>query len=121
ADRQSNEIFDPATILPKFDNDVEFLQDLAGQFFSDCPRLLAEMHKAVANGDGTALEQAAHWIKGAVGNFATSTAFEAAFDLEKLGRAGDLAQAEEAITRLEEELERLKLALAILSDTICAT
>jgi signal transduction histidine kinase/CheY-like chemotaxis protein len=106
------EILDTAALLHRFDNDVEFLQELAGQFFSDCPQQLAEMRAAIAGGDHQALEQAAHSLKGAVSNFAAAAAFEAAAGLERLGRAGDLARAEALLAQLEDEIERLRLALA---------
>jgi len=113
-----SEILDTAELLHRFDNDVEFLQELAEQFFSDCPRLLAGMRAAVAGSDHQALEQAAHSLKGAVGNFAAAAAFEAAAVVEKMGRAGSLDQAEEAIAQLEAELERLKLALAACGEAL---
>jgi HPt (histidine-containing phosphotransfer) domain-containing protein len=64
--------------------------------------------------DPAEIERAAHTIKGSVGNFAAKAAFDAAMELERIGRDGTLDQAEAARVRLEDELDRLKPALAAL-------
>ena len=91
------------------------------QFLSDCPRLLGDLRAAIACGDGAALEQAAHSLKGAVANFAAAAAVEAAARLEQMGRARDLAFAEAGLARLEAELEHLNRALADLPDALAVS
>jgi len=59
----------------------------------------------------SALERAAHAMKGSVGTFSARAAMEAARELEERGRSGDLAGAEAALVKLEEEIERLMPAL----------
>jgi hypothetical protein len=49
-----------------------------------------------------------------VGNFGADAAFQAAFQLEKMGRAGDLTGVDEAYHTLETEMDRLRPALATL-------
>ena len=65
----------------------------------------------VAAGDASALKSAAHTLKGAVDNFAARPTFEAAWRLENLGRNGTLADASQALSALEKELDRLEPAL----------
>ena len=54
----------------------------------------------------------AHSLKGAIGVFSMTAAFEAAQVLESMGQAGDLTDVEDACNTLENELHQLKSALA---------
>jgi HPt (histidine-containing phosphotransfer) domain-containing protein len=84
---------------------------LAGLFLADSARLLSAVHEAVARADAEALEHAAHALKSSVGNFAAHAAYAASAKLEMLGRHGDLAEAQEAYAAVQQEIERLRLAL----------
>jgi CheY-like chemotaxis protein len=104
--------FDMALALERVDGDVELLKELAGLFLDDCPRRMEEIHQAIARRDASRLEQAAHNLKGSVGNFGAREAFEAARRLEKDRRAEDWVQAERDWAALKEAIERLEPALA---------
>ncbi len=80
---------------------------MAALFVSECPRLLAALHAAVAARDAVAIDQAAHALKGSVSNFAAPTAAAVAERLELAGRVGDVAASAELLRALEAELERL--------------
>lgn len=73
--------------------------------------MLAALRAACAAGDAAAIEQAAHALKGSVGNFSAAPAAAAAGQLEQLGRAGDIAASGAALAALEAELDRLIPAL----------
>ena len=103
--------FDPGAALKRVDGDRELLREIAGLFFEDTPRLVAEVRNAIQRGDGKALERSAHTLKGSIGNFGARTAFEAAFSLEQMGRNGDFARASEAFTQLERQVTLLVPAL----------
>jgi CheY-like chemotaxis protein len=120
-EQPAEEILDRDAALARVDGDEELLKDLVVLFLDDCPKLLSEIRVALARCDSTALTRAAHRLKGTVGNFTASAAFEAARRLEMIGRQGDLTGAEKAFAALEEEIERLKLALAALAkeDVAC--
>ncbi len=104
--------------MDRVGGDVEFLQEIAGLFMEDCPRLLEEIRTAVASGDARTLEHAAHTLKGSIANFGAEPAREAAFKLESLGRAGDLKPAVYAVSVLEEEIQRFTSALSALSSEL---
>lgn len=87
---------------------------MAELFLDDCPGLLSEIREAIARRDSKALEHSAHSLKGSVGNFSATAAFEAALRLEMMGSNGDMTRAEEAYSILEKEIERLKPAFAAL-------
>jgi HPt (histidine-containing phosphotransfer) domain-containing protein len=69
----------------------------------------------LASRDGEELAQAAHALKGSVGNFGAAKAVEAASDIERHGRSGVLSAAQEAWVRLELELVVVRKELESLS------
>jgi len=105
------QLLDTRDLMARFDGDTELLQEAAEIFRQTYPKLLAELCAAVSLGDASAVERAAHTIKGSVGNFAGIAAVEAAFKLERMGRSQDLRHAAEACTTLESEIERLMPAI----------
>lgn len=109
-------LLDRAAALAGVDGDVDFLRALVGVFLDNCPRQIAEIRAAVERGDAPALESAARMLKGTVGNFGAKAAGAAAARVESLAGSGDLAGAARACVELDEELERLKPALAALRE-----
>jgi len=114
-ERKELHVLDSEALLERVGGDVDFLQELAGIFREDCPKLLEEIRSAVAAGDAAALERAAHTLKGAIANFGADAAGQAAFHLERLGRAGELQPAREAVGALESEIVRFEEALVALA------
>jgi len=106
--------FDPNVVLRRVDGDRDLLREVAGLFFEDTPRLLAEVRNAITRGDGNALERSAHTLKGSVGNFGARVASEAAHRLEQMGRQGDFARASETFAELEGQITLLIPALEAL-------
>jgi PAS domain S-box-containing protein len=114
-DEPQGPAFDLEAALARCDGDWELLHDMARLFAQQSQKLLAEIGEAVARGDGSAVAQTAHKLKGSIGNFNASEAFAAARRLEELGRGGDLAGASSAQANLETTVARLQAALAELT------
>ena len=106
--------FDPVVALGRVDGDRALLKEIVQLFLEDTPSQLADLRHAVVRGDGTALEHAAHALKGAISNFGAKAATDSLLALELMGRAGDLARAETAISALEQQIQLLLPALAAL-------
>ncbi len=111
-------VLDKAAALARVDGDIELLRELVELFLDECPRLASKIQKAVENRDSRALGRAAHTLKSSVGNFGARGALKAALKLEMMAREGDLTEAEEACTALEEEIEKLKPVLASLGKEV---
>jgi PAS domain S-box-containing protein len=111
-ERGSGGVFDKATALQRVAGDEELLRELAALFLQECPHLLAAVGTAVSEGQPAVLQRAAHTLKGAIDNFASPAAYEAAHRLEKLGRDGNLVDAKEACAALEKEINCLNVVLA---------
>jgi HPt (histidine-containing phosphotransfer) domain-containing protein len=93
--------------LARVEGDRELLAEMAALFLESGHGLLAAIREAIDRQDARGLEHAAHDLKSSVGNFGAHTAREAALSLEKMGRAGDLARAEEAYRSLERSMQQL--------------
>ena len=105
---------DEALALSRVGGDVELLKEVVELFLDDYPSTFEKIKGAVARRDATALEHAAHSLKGSVSTFGANRAFEAAFTLEKQGRSGDLTDAQDGLLQLEQALEALRPELLLL-------
>lgn len=102
---------DVAALLEGVSGDRKLLRELIELFLADAPRLLARVKRAIVRGDADRLKQAAHALKGSIGNFGSASAFEAARRLETFGREKDLTAARSAIDAFELEVKKLRQAL----------
>jgi len=103
--------FVPA-LLELVRGDAALLRELIGMFLEDCPQQMANIRTAVREHDAAGLRSTAHLLRGAIGNFGLSAAYEAARTLEAMGRDGRLDKADACFATLETEVARLQTALA---------
>ncbi|MGA2434045.1 MAG: Hpt domain-containing protein [Bryobacteraceae bacterium] len=111
-------VLDREALLDRLGGDVDFLNEIAGLFMDDCPKLMDEIRNAVTEHDATALERSAHTLKGSVSNFGAERARLAALDLETMGRSHTLSNAEDAYKKLESEIDRFQQALGALAEEL---
>ena len=100
--------------LSRVGGDAALLKEIAALFIEDYPKVLEAIQAAVARGDAKGMERAAHGLKGSVANFGAQAAVEAAFQLEEMGHAGDLAGVRETIDALARALDELHAELKTL-------
>ena len=67
---------------------------------------LAEIKRHVASGDCEETARVAHALKGASGILSAGALSDIAFKLERMGRAGVLADADQLLTQLNDEVRR---------------
>jgi PAS domain S-box-containing protein len=108
---KSEQTVDNSTLLARFGGDRRLVFKLVNAFRKDCPRMIARIGSAIRARDAAALADAAHALKGSVGNFGASAAFETAREVEKLAREGKLDGARELSGTLEERIAAFLLAL----------
>lgn len=104
--------FDPTGLLELCDGDGEIALEVITAYREDQDRMLDTLRRAVFAGDGAATCEAAHALKGAVGNFGDAACQTAAFALERAGRVRDMGDAPAQLQALTRELARLEDALA---------
>ena len=99
--------FDRDDILARVEGNRDLLAEMVDIFRAEWPRLLANLKHSVETGDATGVQEAAHAIKGTVGNFSGHAAAEAARALEVMGQQGVLTGTAAAVERLEREVGHL--------------
>ncbi len=114
-DSTTEGVFDLEEMLSRTGGDEELLRELVDLFLEEYAGLLLEIEEAIAHSNSQGLEFAAHTLRGSVGNLGAKSAYNAAKNLEMIGREGNLSGATEAYAVLRIELERLQPALAMLS------
>jgi len=107
----TTQIFDREAALARVGDDEELLLELVKIFLDDYPINLSAIRSALAAGNPKGVEYAAHTLKGAVANFGADAVVKEAFELEQLGRTGDIAYANDNLQRLAAVLELLDLEL----------
>lgn len=105
-------VIDFPAVLERVEDDRDLLGELARLFLEELPERLSAIDEALDTHDAKGLEKVAHALKGSAGNLAAMTVFEAAKQLEHIGRTGDWSRGTEAFTALKQELERLTPILA---------
>jgi PAS domain S-box-containing protein len=102
---------DGQAILGDLNHDRELLRSVIEAFSEQTPRSIASIRQAIEEGDGTALERAAHFLKGSASVLRARRLSAVAARLEQMGRQGELASASGELEKLEKEIQRLKPAL----------
>jgi HPt (histidine-containing phosphotransfer) domain-containing protein len=103
--------FDEVELMSRVDNDVAFLAETVDMIVADGPALLEQVRSAAAAGDAPVFARHAHSLKGMISNFCAPHAYACAFELEKLGKGGDLSGAGPVIERMNEQLSALTAEL----------
>lgn len=106
-------IWDRTLTLTQLSNDEQLLAELIELFREHCPRQLANINEAVSQGNSSALLEAAHAFKGAVGHFSAVEIKELAFRLENKARSEDMSDTVELYDSLEKKTHELLQALSV--------
>jgi two-component system sensor histidine kinase/response regulator len=103
--------FDQRVVRARLGDNARLFEKMVRLFLEDCPARMRAMRRAIAAGDGEALREPAHALQGAAANFAAAPVVEAARQLERQGKNGDLSQSLAAYNVLTREMQRLRRAL----------
>ena len=98
-----NDSFNFGELLDRVDNDRELLKELLEIFQKDFPAHRQELQDAVAAGDMKRVANTGHTLKGMFANLAAGRAASLAANVERLGKAGEIAGLPEAVQALEAE------------------
>lgn len=97
-------VFDLADALERVDGDRAFLQQLIQVFYASSTDSLARIHQAIDSNNGEHLAEAAHALKGALGNLSALRSHDYAKTLELAGKNNDFESARAIVPRLEEAM-----------------
>jgi PAS domain S-box-containing protein len=104
-------IFDRAGLMARLMDDQDLAQIVIEGFLEDIPRQIEALRSYLEAGDAPGTERQAHTIKGAAANMGGERFREVAFEMEKAGKAGDLAAIKARMADLETEFDRLRIAM----------
>ncbi len=104
---QFGRVLDRELMLENVAGQHALLAEIIAVYRQDVPRLVGELRAAIMREDATAIERAAHQIKGVLGTLGAEPAAEAAARLEALGADNSLDRAGCVLSALEHELDRL--------------
>ena len=107
-----------AALLANFGGDPVLLGEVVQMVLADSPVTEREVQRSVASGDTAAVAAGAHALKGTVGLFVQAGAYEAAADLERAARQGEVDLIESAAARLTTEMTALRRQLETLLEEL---
>ncbi|MEW5719800.1 MAG: response regulator, partial [Chloroflexota bacterium] len=89
----------------------DIIAQLIDLYLNELPDRLAAVRQAIENCDAARLAKAAHTLKGSSANMGARRAARACLELERCGKAGDLAKATDLVAQLENEIASARDAL----------
>jgi PAS domain S-box-containing protein len=113
--REPEQTADESTLLARFSGDRKLVLTLVTAFRKDCPRMVSRIRSAIRARDASTLADAAHALKGSIGNFGSSAAFETTREVEKLAREGKLDGARDLCSTLEKHIAAFLPALQVIA------
>ena len=93
-------LIDDQALLERVAGDPDFLEMMVDIFVADAPIRLDAIREGLGRQDPSAIERAAHSLKGALATMAAEEAAGAAMRLEQIGRSGCLEGAQEMLDAL---------------------
>ena len=109
--KANNGVVDLDRALVRLGGNEKMLRDLAALYLKECPLWMNQLEGAVNQEKEEEVLRIAHDIKGSTDIFAAAAAVKAAQRLEKMGRFGELEDADEALGALKAELVWVRNAL----------
>ena len=113
---------DMDAFIERVGGDAELAREMAMLFIPDAIRLLEGLRVSIEAGDAERLRQEAHALKGAAGNFGAARVVAAAYELEMMGKSGDLSKAAGVFSELQPVAAALLDALRLFGEVrACAS
>lgn len=101
-------ILDLTYLAEAADGDVEFIDEILGDYLVEMARLLSELDDLIAKSETQTLVRNAHTIKGASANVGAGRVRATAAQLEVMANKGTLHPGESLVALLHEEIAEVK-------------
>ncbi len=105
-------VFDSAAMLANIGGDAELFDQLIRLFLDRHGLLMKEIETAIGQADASALERAAHSLKGTAANLCAPDVVLLASQLEAIGRLGTLTEAPSLLVQLDRTVQELVSVLS---------
>ncbi|MFQ5354690.1 MAG: response regulator, partial [Thermodesulfobacteriota bacterium] len=107
--KTSLSVYDKEGFMERLMGDEDIAADILEGFLLDIPGQLSSLTEALDRGDVREVRDIGHSIKGASANVGAAVVHEAAFEIEKAGKAADIEKAKDCLAALREALEEFKV------------
>jgi two-component system, sensor histidine kinase and response regulator len=107
---------DADALIERFAGNPKLLRAILKTFREDCPTMMARIRDAIKKENAAAIADAAHALKGSVGNFGETAALVTAREIEKAGRQGKLDGTWDQYAALEDDIALLLPALQTIGE-----
>ena len=107
---------DADALVERFAGNRKLLRAILKTFREDCPTMMGRIREAIKKENAAAIADAAHALKGSVGNFGETAALETAREIEKAGRQGKLDGTWDKYAALEDDIALLLPALQTIGE-----
>ena|SRR5579863_6049127 len=104
-------VFDYDELMERVGHDEQLLDEIIALFHEDAPARVAELESALARLDCVAFERSAHALKGMLSNFSAQPAVETASVLETMGHSHRWMNANQMLSKLEQQIDELNRSL----------
>ncbi len=101
-------VLDRAAALERLDGDEDLLTTFLGLLLEQSAADLPRIAQALERGSAKELERLAHSLKGAAASLGAERVRQAAYQLELIGREGDLPAGPAALACLSDEVQQLR-------------
>lgn len=102
----SREIVDFEKALTQVPGGIDVLRDLAKIFLGECPKLMQDLRKGLADSDSALAQRAAHTIKGAARILAANQLIEISGELELAAKNKDLDTVQSRLGEIEKAVNQ---------------
>jgi HPt (histidine-containing phosphotransfer) domain-containing protein len=92
-----------------YEGDKAFLMEVLSGFLEKARAQIETIRQALSDGDAEVVWKEAHAIKGGAAILTADILSEVAFELENIGKSGDLGEGTEIFERLEREFQSLEV------------
>ena len=96
--------------LHRLGDDEDLLRDIVQIYLEDSPAIVEKIHAAVEKSDTTALQRAAHSLKGLAATLSASEVVGAAARLEHMGATKTLSDVAKAVADVDQHVSDLNAA-----------
>ncbi|MGC8879751.1 MAG: Hpt domain-containing protein [Anaerolineae bacterium] len=103
-------IWDRTAALERLGGDENLLLELMEMLLDQIAEGIVCLSEAIERGDARGVEQTAHSLKGASASLGAERFRQSAFQLEQIGRSGNLSDAVNVLAKLQEEADLLRQA-----------
>jgi HPt (histidine-containing phosphotransfer) domain-containing protein len=104
-------LFDKTKLVDRLMGDEELANMILDKFLEDFPSKYKAMLRAIKKGDVASVNLLANTLNDASANIGALTLRAIAYEIEAVGRSGDLDKADFFISELKEQFEMLKNSL----------